>query len=290
MIVQLKQAVEVACSGHKTRHMCVRTALAVVLALTSTAALLGQRVEKEGKAWLATRSEPAGINVNGSWHAGSWGMITLNQPQGSREVTGKSEDHDISGVVSGDHAYLLFINNGHVYYSADLSQDGPNTLAGQYADGLSWKSGTRMMHLSRDAQESPNAEAQASQAYVVVYRVKYKPFHFKTGGIIIKPSVYCDDREVAFMYSGRYFTIAVPAGKHSLSSSSQYKFLSLKAQPGATYYVRIALTNDDAIRPWFGVEQVDADTALKELRHLKAADARHITKPEMVSTALPAQQ
>jgi len=277
--------------GRKARQRTVRAALASVLALISTAALLGQKVEKEGKAWLDTKTEPAGINVNGNWHAGSWGMITLNQAQGSREVTGKSEDHDISGLVSGAHAYLLFTHNGHVYYSAELSQDGSNSLAGKYADGLSWKSGTRVMHLTRaDVQEHISAEAKAGQAYVVVYRVKYKPFHFKTGGIIIKPSVYCDDREVAYMYSGRYFTIALPAGKHTLSSSSQYKFVSLDAQPGATYYVQVALTNDDAIRPWFGVEQVDGDKALKELRRLKSADARHITQPEMVSTTLPVQQ
>ena len=273
----------------ETRQRCVRTALAVGLALISAAALPGQKFEKEGKAWLDTKAEPAVINVGGSWHAGSWGMITLNQAQGSREVTGKSEEHDISGVVSGSSAYLLFVHNGHVYYSAELAQDGPHSLAGQYADGLSWKSGTRKMHLSLDVQEPPSAGAKTGQAYVVVYRVKFKPFHVKTGGVVIKPSIYCDDREVAFMYSGRYFTITVPAGKHTLSSSSQYKFLSLDAQPGATYYVKVQLTNDDQIRPWFGVEEVDRDKALDDLRRLKPADARNITKPEIVSTNLPAK-
>jgi hypothetical protein len=288
-MLQFNNRVEAPRGVRRTTLSSVRIAL--VLALVSAAALIGQKVEKEGKAWLDTRTEPAGANVNGNWHAGSWGMITLNQAQGSREVTGKSEDHDILGVVSGSHVYLLFGHNGHVYYSAELSQDAPHTLTGQYADGLSWKSGTRVMHLTRaDMQEHPNPEANIGQAYVVVYRVKYKPFHLKTGGIIIKPSIYCDDREVAFMYSGRYFTIALPAGKHTLSSSSQYKFISLDAQPGATYYVQVALTNDDAIRPWFGVEQVDGDRALKELGRLKPADARHITQPEMVSTNLPVRQ
>jgi hypothetical protein len=255
-----------------------------VLALILATALAGQKLESEGKAWLNSNKEPADVNVNGKWHAGEWGLITLNQATGGRDVTGNASGDglDILGVVSAAKVFLVFSRTGNVKYSIEVSPEGSNVLAGQYADGLSWKSGTRIMHLTRaGAQEHPSIEAQGAQAHVVFYRVR------RLMGRFIKPAVYCDDQEAAFMYGGHYFTAALSPGKHSLASDDQYTSVSLDAEPGQTYYVRVALSKSEPMRATFKVEQVDNETAAKDLRRLKPAEASHITRRDMVSADLP---
>jgi hypothetical protein len=120
------------------------------IALLFATVLLAQKIEKEGKAWLAAKAEPAEINVAGAWHAGVWGRVILNQSQGSRDITGTGDGWDILGVVSGKKVFLLFSHKGRIAYSAELSQEGSNSLAGNYADGLfTPKSKTRLMHMTR---------------------------------------------------------------------------------------------------------------------------------------------
>jgi hypothetical protein len=115
-----------------------------------TGSLFAQKLVTKGQAWLAARNEPAEINVNGSWHGGSWGTVTLSQAQGSREVTGSGDDWEIVGVVSGKKVCLLFHHRGKVAYSAELLPDGPNGLDGHYVEGfLTPGVKFRLMHLSR---------------------------------------------------------------------------------------------------------------------------------------------
>ena len=128
------------------------------------------------------------------------------------------------------------------------------------------------------AQDRPGVEAKTDQAHVVVYRTG-----LHRDPKMIKPSVYCDGKEVALMYSGLYFTVALSPGKHTITSSNEKSAVSLDAKPGATSYVRIAAVNGMFLRNTFGVEQVDAGTALKELARLKPADPSHVMAPEIVS-------
>ncbi len=254
-----------------------------VLVLFLAIALPGQKVETAGKAWLNSNKEPAAVNVDGKWHAGEWGLITLNQADRSRDVTGAVENWDILGVVSASKVFLLVSKkNGAIMYSMELSPEGANALAGSYADGLSWKSGTRLIHLTRaDAQDHSIPQTPIDQAHVVVYRVK------RNMGHLVKPSVYCDDQEAALMYSGRYFTVAVSPGKHVVTSSDQYSSVSLDAESGRTYYIRVSLARGEMLKTTFKVEQVDGATAVNELLRVKPAETSHITRRDVVSTALP---
>jgi hypothetical protein len=78
------------------------------------------------------------------------------------------------------------------------------------------------------------------------------------------------------MYGGRYFTVALSPGKHTLASDDQCTAVSVDAGPGLTYYIRVSLSNAEPMRATFKVEQVDGDTAAKDLRRLKPAEASHI--------------
>src|SRR5690242_1621353 len=109
-----------------------------------------------------------------------------------------------------------------------------------------------------DAQKRTGADAKADQAHVFVYRKG------KTARAI-KPSVYCDDKEVALMYNGHYFTLVLPPGKHTIASSKDTKTVSLDLQAGDTYYLKVGPAWSTGFRTLFGVEQVEAGKALKEL-------------------------
>ncbi len=98
--------------------------------------LHAQKVDKEGKTWLDQHTEPAQINVNGIWSSDDWGDVTLNQIEGSREVTGDGDGWRIDGVVSGSMVFLLFSNKGNVEYSAELVAEGGNKLTGAYTGKL----------------------------------------------------------------------------------------------------------------------------------------------------------
>ena len=127
---------------------CFLRLLPVGIVLVFVVALSAGDLETKGKAWLNPHSEAAAINVNGEWHETEWGMVVLNQAQGSRDVTGRGDGWDITGVVSGNQVFLLFSHKDKVNYSATLTSDGDKSLKGSYARGfMGEKTKTRPMHL-----------------------------------------------------------------------------------------------------------------------------------------------
>jgi len=133
-----------------------RAMLCSILTMMMFGALLiapahGQRVAREGKAWLDTCSEPAGLNVTGMWRDPKWGNLTLSQHQGSRQVLGSGDGWNISGVVSGKTICLLFFTSDKVGYSAKLTAEASGNLNGGYVKGLlSENSKTLPMNLAKN--------------------------------------------------------------------------------------------------------------------------------------------
>src|SRR5690242_3463656 len=108
--------------------------LAIGVIVAMVAFSRGAHLDKEGKQWLAGCSEPAKVNVNGSWATKDWGMITLVQQQGSRDVSGNGDGWDITGVVGGDEVCLLFSGRGgSITYWARLKMEGETKISGGYA-------------------------------------------------------------------------------------------------------------------------------------------------------------
>lgn len=124
--------------------------LPVSVALVLAVALSAKNVDTKGKAWLATHTEAAAINVNGEWHAKEWGKIVLTQAEGSRDVTGRGDGWDITGVVSGKQVFLLFSSRGTVNYSAELMSESDKSLNGFYSKGfMGAKTAGRPIHLTK---------------------------------------------------------------------------------------------------------------------------------------------
>jgi hypothetical protein len=124
--------------------------LAVSVVLLLAVGLSARNLDTKGKAWLDAHSEAAAINVNGNWHAKEWGKIVLNQAEGSRDLTGRGDGWDITGVVSGKQVFLLFSSRGTVVYSAELTLESDNSLDGSYTKGfMREKTKGKTMHLTK---------------------------------------------------------------------------------------------------------------------------------------------
>jgi hypothetical protein len=124
--------------------------LAVGVVLILAVGLSAKNLDTKGKAWLDAHTEPAAINVNGDWHAKEWGKIVLNQAQGGRDLTGRGDGWDITGVVSGKQVFLLFSSHGTVVYSAELTSESETSLNGSYSKGfMSEKTKGKSMHLTK---------------------------------------------------------------------------------------------------------------------------------------------
>jgi hypothetical protein len=126
-----------------------KSPLLVVAALFPCVAS-AQKVDVEGRAWLAQYTDAAQVNVNGTWNGGSWGKVVLQQAEGSREVAGRGDGWTINGVVSGQKVYLLFSHKGRVNYCAELDGATPGALTGGYSTGMMKpKSKLRRMDLKK---------------------------------------------------------------------------------------------------------------------------------------------
>jgi hypothetical protein len=128
------------------KYLSLLLPVAVVLVLN--VGLSAKDLDTRGKAWLDAHSEPAAVNVNGSWHEKDWGTVVLLQAEGSRDVTGDGDGWTITGVVSGKQVFLLFSNKSIVAYTAQLTSENDKSLNGSYAKGfMGEKTKTRPMHL-----------------------------------------------------------------------------------------------------------------------------------------------
>jgi hypothetical protein len=106
---------------------------------------------RAGKTWLDGHTEPAAINVNGTWHGSDWGELVLNQAEGSRALKGQCDKWDVNGVVSGNRVFLLFSSYGDVVYSAVLTAAGDKVLDGSFSKGLKAEDTKgKTMHLTKN--------------------------------------------------------------------------------------------------------------------------------------------
>ncbi|MFZ1083344.1 MAG: hypothetical protein WAN35_00110 [Terracidiphilus sp.] len=89
-------------------------------------------VDNRGQAWLDAQKDAPVINVSGDWES-DFGLMHLEQAEGSRDVTGREGKYELKGVVSGKMLYILFgTGHGTVDYCAVLSADSDKLLTGNY--------------------------------------------------------------------------------------------------------------------------------------------------------------
>ncbi len=127
------------------------------------------------------------------------------------------------------------------------------------------------------APAADTAKPAADKVRVFVYR--YKQFVGKG----IRPSIYCNEKDVARLQSGRYVTLTLPAGKHSFRSNDKQSQIELELKSGQDYYIRI----DIATGFWKGHGRLTLmmpEQGAGELKQMKPIDAGMIKDKEYLAT------
>lgn len=103
--------------------------------------------------------------------------------------------------------------------------------------------------------------------------VFFREGHF--AGSALKPSVYVDGQEIDRLPNGRWFSITVEPGKHSLQSSAKNEpATTVEVEPNETAYIEMII----AIGTWRGggrlitVDSQEAEAKVRKLKPLSAND------------------
>jgi len=128
----------------------------------------------------------------------------------------------------------------------------------------------------------PTADGQPSQAVVHFYR--YKQFV----GSALAPSIFCDGTQLARMENGRYFSVKLAPGKHTLTSNDQQSGVELDAKAGEEYFVRVELAAG-VMKGHGRLILMSREQGSYEMKSdkLKPLDANKIADKTMVSTDAP---
>jgi hypothetical protein len=115
----------------------------------------------------------------------------------------------------------------------------------------------------------------SSKAVVYVYR------HQHGSGPPNKPSVYCDEHELARLESGHYFSIRLDVGKHSCRSTDGQTVVRLDVKAGQTYYIRGEVV---AVRgkPRGAITRMPPEQGASEARNLKPLPSSMVKDPNRV--------
>lgn len=88
--------------------------------------------EAAGREWLAAaQTGPARANFEGLFYSPEWGSVVLNQT-GNR-LTGAVAHMSVDGVVSGQTASLLLVDDTWVEYTMKLRRKSQEEIVGSYS-------------------------------------------------------------------------------------------------------------------------------------------------------------
>ena len=71
----------------------------------------------------------------------------------------------------------------------------------------------------------------------LVYVYRYKQAY----GMAIRPSIYCDDIEIARLQNGRYLALGLKPGKHKFRSNDRQSVIDMVLKADESYYIRLDL-------------------------------------------------
>ena len=113
-----------------------------------------------------------------------------------------------------------------------------------------------------------SSASDGSHATIVVYRASSM-----IGGLY-KPSVFDENGEILRMRNGRFVTLTVKPGSHTITSTLAGNKVTIDAKAGETYYVCFTLATYSQYGTFKGqVTQVEAGQAKAEVAKLKPVDA-----------------
>ncbi len=125
-----------------------------------------------------------------------------------------------------------------------------------------------------NAQEASHPSGE--KVRVNVYR--YKQYLGKG----LRPSIYCDEKDISRLQDGRYVVLLLTEGDHTFRSNDKQSQIGLNLKPGQQYYIRI----DIAVGMWKGhgrLTLVQPEQGAAELKEMKPVDSGMIKDRELIA-------
>ncbi len=116
---------------------------------------------------------------------------------------------------------------------------------------------------------SPTPTEDVSKATVYFYR--YKQFI----GSRAKPSVYCDETQLAKIENGRYFAVKLDAGKHTFRANDKQSGVELDVKAGQAYYIRVEII-DSFLKQYGRLVLMAPEQGAYEIKRLKPLGAENV--------------
>jgi len=117
--------------------------------------------------------------------------------------------------------------------------------------------------------QSPSEKPTEDTATIYIYRYK----QVVASGV--RPSVYCDDIELARMENGRYLAMKLAKGKHTFRSSDKQAGVEMELKGGETIYIRVELVR--GILTWYGrLVLTQKEQGVYEIKNLMPLEEKKI--------------
>lgn len=120
------------------------------------------------------------------------------------------------------------------------------------------------------------SKSPGGKVRVNVYR--YKQFVGKG----LRPSIYCDERDVARVQSGRSVVLALAPGKHMFRSNDKQSQIELELKVGQEYYIRIDIATG-LMKGHGRLTLVQPEQGVAEFKQTRPADAGMIKDKEFLA-------
>lgn len=111
------------------------------------------------------------------------------------------------------------------------------------------------------------APAVAADAKARVFVYRYKEYV----GSAIRPSVFCDEKDIARIQNGRSIVMGLTPGKHTFRSNDKQSQIEVDLKPGQDAYIRVEI----ATGFWKGhgrLVMVMPEQGIGEFKQMKPAD------------------
>ena len=131
---------------------------------------------------------------------------------------------------------------------------------------------------TESAKPAPVAAPKASDKAILLF---YRESRFV--GAALRPSLFVDDVEVAYISSGSYLKVAVSPGDHVIYADEKGDALTFPTEAGKTYYFRVGI-RAGIFKGHGKIEPVSEEAGSKEFEAWKPklTYTAKILKPDMV--------
>jgi hypothetical protein len=111
------------------------------------------------------------------------------------------------------------------------------------------------------------APAVAADAKARVYVYRYKQY----AGSGIRPSIFCDEKDIARIQNGHGVVMGLTPGKHTFRSNDKQSQIEVDLKPGQECYIRLEI----AVGMWKGhgrLTMIMPEQGIGEFKQMKPAD------------------